>query len=40
VAGARAAGLRAVLVAREGGPPEGVESVRSLEEVPSLTFRG
>ncbi len=40
VRGAQAAGLRAVLLARDGGAPGGVESVRSLEEVPSLTFRG
>ena len=36
VEGARAAGLRAVLVARDGESPEGVEAVRSLAEVPSL----
>jgi putative hydrolase of the HAD superfamily len=36
VAGARAAGLRPVLVARAGELPEGVEAVRSLEDVPSL----
>ena len=40
VRGARAAGVRAVLLARAGDAPGGVESVRSLEEVPSLTFRG
>ena len=38
VRGARAAGVRAVLLAREGAPPGGVDSVRSLAEVPSLTF--
>jgi putative hydrolase of the HAD superfamily len=36
VAGARAAGLRAVLVRREGEPPPGVESVRALTEVAAL----
>jgi putative hydrolase of the HAD superfamily len=36
VAGARAAGLRPVLVARGGEAPAGVETVRSLEQVPSL----
>ena len=36
VAGARAAGIRAVLVARDGAAPAGVESVRSLEDLPSL----
>jgi putative hydrolase of the HAD superfamily len=36
VAGARAAGIRPVLVAREGSPPEGVEAVRSLTELPAL----
>ena len=36
VAGARAAGVRGVLVAREGDPPSGVEAIRSLAELPSL----
>ncbi len=36
VAGARAAGVRAVLVDRAGAAPPGVEAVRSLAEVPSL----
>jgi putative hydrolase of the HAD superfamily len=36
VAGARAAGIRAVLVRREGALPEGVEAVRSLVELPAL----
>jgi putative hydrolase of the HAD superfamily len=36
VAGARAAGVRAVLVARDGASPPGVESVRSLADLPSL----
>jgi putative hydrolase of the HAD superfamily len=36
IAGARGAGIRAVLVAREGAAPEGVEAVPSLEHVPSL----
>ena len=36
VAGARAAGIRAVLLARDGEPPPGVEAIRSLERLPSL----
>jgi putative hydrolase of the HAD superfamily len=36
VEGARAAGIRAVLIARSGGAPEGVEAIRSLEELASL----
>jgi len=36
VDGAHAAGIRAVLIVREGEIPEGVESVRSLEALPSL----
>ena len=36
VRGAEAAGMRAVLVAREGSAPAGTEVVRSLAEVPSL----
>jgi putative hydrolase of the HAD superfamily len=36
VSGARAAGIRAVLVVRHGEPPQGVEAVRSLEELPAL----
>ena len=36
VEGARAAGLRPVLLARHGEPPPGVESIRSLGELPSL----
>ena len=36
VEGARAAGVRAVLLARDGRPPAGVESVASLAEVASL----
>lgn len=36
VEGARAAGVRAVLVVRHGTAPPGVESVRSLTQVPSL----
>lgn len=36
VEGARAAGIRAVLIVRGGEIPGGVESVRSLEELPSL----
>ncbi|MEA2331039.1 MAG: hypothetical protein QOH58_1177 [Thermoleophilaceae bacterium] len=36
VAGARAVGIRAVLVARDGSGPAGVETVRSLSELPAL----
>jgi putative hydrolase of the HAD superfamily len=36
VEGAGAAGVRAVLIARRGGGPEGVEAIRSLEQLPSL----
>jgi len=36
VEGARAAGLRAVLMAREGLAPEGVEEIRSLGQLASL----
>ncbi|MDP9133763.1 MAG: HAD family hydrolase [Actinomycetota bacterium] len=36
VAGARAAGLRAVLVQRAGDPPPGVETVRSLGELSAI----
>jgi putative hydrolase of the HAD superfamily len=36
VAGARAAGIRPVLVTREGGAPAGVEAIRSLAELPAL----
>ncbi len=36
VAGARALGIRAILVQREGEPPPGVESVRVLTEVATL----
>jgi putative hydrolase of the HAD superfamily len=36
VAGARALGIRAVLVARDGPAPDGVEAVRSLAELPAL----
>jgi putative hydrolase of the HAD superfamily len=36
VAGARAAGIRAVLVQRTGDPPDGVTTVRSLEQLPSV----
>jgi putative hydrolase of the HAD superfamily len=36
VDGARAAGIRAVLIAREGDAPREVEAVRSLGELPSL----
>ena len=36
VAGARAAGIRAVLVKRDGDPPPEVATVRSLAELPAL----
>jgi putative hydrolase of the HAD superfamily len=36
VVGARAAGIRPVLVARDGSLPAGVETIRSLTELPSL----
>jgi putative hydrolase of the HAD superfamily len=36
IEGARAAGIRAVLVARAGDAPAGVESIPSLAELPSL----
>jgi putative hydrolase of the HAD superfamily len=36
VEGARAVGLRAILVQRDGDPPAGVEAVRVLTELPSL----
>jgi putative hydrolase of the HAD superfamily len=36
VAGARALGIRAILVQRKGDPPAGVESVRSLTELARL----
>ena len=36
VEGAAAAGVRAVLVQREGEPPAGVEAVRSLRELVAL----
>jgi putative hydrolase of the HAD superfamily len=38
VEGARAAGLRSVLLVREGEPPPGVAAIRSLAELPSLVF--
>ena len=36
VEGARAAGIRALMLVRQGDPPAGVEAVRSLAELPSL----
>ncbi len=36
VAGARAAGIRPVLVCRDGDPPGGVEAIGTLAELPSL----
>jgi putative hydrolase of the HAD superfamily len=38
VEGARAAGMRAVLLARHGEPPPGVEAIRSLAELPAVVF--
>jgi putative hydrolase of the HAD superfamily len=37
VEGARRAGVRAILIDRDGRAPDGVQAVRSLEELPSLT---
>jgi putative hydrolase of the HAD superfamily len=37
VEGARAAGLRALLLVRQGEPPPGVTALRSLAELPSVT---
>jgi HAD superfamily hydrolase (TIGR01509 family) len=36
VEGAAAAGVRVVLVQREGEPPAGVEAISSLRELPAL----
>jgi putative hydrolase of the HAD superfamily len=36
IEGAAAAGVRGVLIQREGDPPPGVESIRSLRELPAL----
>lgn len=36
VEGARAAGVRALLIARRGGAPEEVDAIHSLEDLPSL----
>jgi putative hydrolase of the HAD superfamily len=36
IQGAAAAGVRGVLLQREGHPPPGVESIRSLRELPAL----
>ena len=36
IEGAAAAGVRGVLLQREGEPPPGVEAIRSLEELPAL----
>ena len=36
IEGAAAAGIRGVLLQREGDPPAGVESIRSLAELPAL----
>jgi 2-haloalkanoic acid dehalogenase type II len=40
VGGARAAGLRAVLLARDETPPPGMEAIRSLVELPSVVLAG
>jgi putative hydrolase of the HAD superfamily len=36
VAGARAAGIRALLLCREGSPPDGVDAIETLAELPAL----
>ena len=36
IEGARAVGIRAIFIAREGRPPAGIEAVESLEGMPSL----
>jgi putative hydrolase of the HAD superfamily len=36
VAGARAAGIRPLLLCREGRPPDGVETIGTLAELPAL----
>ena len=36
VAGARAAGIRPLLIVREGSPPAGVEAIGTLAELPPL----
>ena len=36
VEGARGAGVRALLLVRDGEPPDGVAAIRSLAELPSL----
>jgi FMN phosphatase YigB (HAD superfamily) len=36
VEGARAAGVRPVLLQRQGDPPPDIEAIRSLAELPSL----
>jgi putative hydrolase of the HAD superfamily len=36
VEGARAAGVRGILLQREGDPPAGVEAISSLRELPAL----
>ena len=38
VAGARAAGIRAVLLVRDDSAPDGVEAIRSLAELPALAL--
>ena len=38
VAGARGAGIRAVLLVRDGAPPDGVEAICSLTELPALAL--
>ena len=36
IEGAAAAGVRGVLLQREGEPPPGLEAIRSLEQLPAL----
>jgi putative hydrolase of the HAD superfamily len=36
IEGARALGIRALLIARDGGAPDGVEALSSLVELPAL----
>jgi hypothetical protein len=36
VAGARAAGIRPLLLCREGDPPDGADAIATLAELPAL----
>ena len=40
IAGAGAAGIRAVLVCRDGVPPAGIDALRGLDELPALLGLG